>query len=618
MNRSFLSRLAEMPLLCDGAMGTVLYSKGISFDQPFEELNLTNPARVAEVHRSYIEAGADVIKTNTFGANRLKLASYRLDQQVAEINAAAVKLARRVVEASFKDVFIAGSIGPLGTYLAPLGRLQAERAFEIYQEQITALVETGVDLLLCETFSDLAALEQAILAAKSVSESIPIVAQVTFANDGFTPLGDSPRSVAEMMMTLKPDVIGVNCSVGPAKVLQIVQNLAQYLPAETRLSALPNAGWPQQIGGRLMYPASPDYFGEYAANFVEAGVSLVGGCCGTTPEHIACMRTVLDQPISTADADRMSISSPADTRPLSVNPLEPTGLAQKLAAGEFVSSVEIHPPRGSSVAKVMASARMLQEAGASVVNVADLPVARMRMSPWAVCHLLQNDLNFETILNFPTRGRNLLRIQADLLAAHALNIRNLFVVMGDPTSIGDYPEAFNNHDVVSTGLIQLVKQGFNAGVDYAGKAIAQPTNFLVGCAVNLRPVNLMREVKLLKKKIDNGADFAMTQPIYREQDLLKFRQAYEAEYGRLILPIIISLLPLYNSRHARFLHNEIPGIEIPETFQKRMDEAGEQGEREGIAIAQELIAALRSEVQGIYLMPPFQRYYMAAEIIEGL
>lgn len=618
MSDLFLEQLAKKPLLFDGAMGTVLYSKGITFKVAFESLNLTQPARVAEVHRSYIEAGADIIKTNTFGANQLKLAAHQLDDRVAEVNAAAVSLARRVVDASFKDILIAGSIGPLGTTMAPLGRLKPQRAFRVYEAQIEALVEAGVDLLLFETFSDLLALEQGITAARSVAPDIPIVAQVTFTNDGLTPLGDAPVRVAETLLNLQPNAIGVNCSVGPARVLRSIKDLTQHLPPNMPIAAQPNAGWPQRVGERLMYAASADYLGDYVHLFRAAGVSILGGCCGTTPAHIAAMRAALDQPKSKIPALLDTQNVPDDEPALSLDPLEPTGLARKLSRGEFITSVEIHPPKGASAAKVMAAASMLYESGVSVVNVADYPVARMRMSAWAVCHLIQNNLGLETILNFPTRGRNLLRIQGDLLAAHALNIRNLFVVMGDPTTIGDYPEAFNHHDVVSTGLIDLVKQGFNDGVDYAGKAITQATNFVVGCALNLNPAKLEREVNLLKKKIDNGADFAMTQPVFDPQTLDTFIQAYESAHGPLNLPIILSIMPLYNERHARFLHNEVPGILIPDRLHTRMTNAGAEAEQEGLSIAKELIMSTQDKIQGVYLMPPFQRYYLAAEIIESL
>ena len=619
MNNSFLERLAERPLLCDGAMGTVLYSKGVAFEKSFEDLNLTNPALVAEVHRDYIEAGADIILTNTFGANRVKLGAHRLDHKVAEINEAAVSLARRVIAASFKEVLLAGSIGPLGAYLAPLGRIQPQSAYDAFKEQITALVGTGVDLLLFETFSDLLALEQAVAAARAVDPSIPIVTQVTFANDGLTPLGDSPAKVAARLAKLQPDVIGVNCSVGPARVLHCIRALAKHLPPGTPLSAQPNAGWPQRVGERLMYPASADYFGGYVVNFVQAGVSLLGGCCGTTPDHIAKMRAVVDKPIELQTVALTESVTAPDEISIVESHLEPTSLAKKLAAGEFVTSVEIHPPKGISVAKVLAAARMLKECGVSVVNVADMPVARMRMSPWAVCHLLQSELGLETVLNFPTRGRNLLRIQGDLLAAHALNIRNLFVVMGDPTTIGDYPEAFDQYDVVSTGLIQLVKHGFNAQLDYAGKAIAQPTNFLVGAALNLRPTSVKKEISLLKKKIDCGVDFVMSQTIYDPADLIQFVEQYEAVHGKLTLPIILSILPLYNARHAEFLHNEVPGVFIPEAIRERLRKAGDEAaSEEGLALATDLIRSLKDKIQGVYIMPPFGRYFLAAEILDRI
>jgi len=617
MSAKFLTRLEQGPLLCDGAMGTMLYAKAPGGKQCFDELNLTNPAVVAEVHRDYISAGAEMIETNTFGANRIKLAEYGLEKQVAAINTAGVALAHRVVEASFKDVLIAGAVGPLGARLAPLGRIQSEDAFEAFKEQVEALIAAGIDLLIFETFSDLLELEEAIAAARSVDPATPIVAQITFANDGLTPLGDSPAHVAEKMAEWQVEVVGVNCSVGPARVFRSIEKLKQHLPAETRLAAQPNAGWPQQMGGRLMYPATPDYFGDYAATFAQAGVSVIGGCCGTTPMHIAQMRQALDNPPPKA-AIALAVSSAQDEPAYTTDTLTPTQLAQKLAAGEFVTSVELHPPRGSSASKVLAVGRMLQEAGATVVNVADSPVARMKMSPWAICHLLQSELGLETVLNFPTRGRNLLRIQGDLLAAHALNIRNLFVVMGDPTTIGDYPEAFNHLDVVPSGLIHLVKHKFNEGVDYAGQRISQPTNFLVGSALNLNAPKPEREIKLLKKKIDNGADFAMTQPIYELEMLDRFVTRYQAEYGPLSVPVLVSILPLYSLKHARFLHHEVPGIAIPREIHDRMEKAGDKAMQEGLAIAGDLLFAIKQRAQGVYIMPPFKRYDMAAELIEAL
>ncbi len=617
MTNKFLQKLDTQPLLCDGAMGTMIYAKGIPFERCFDALNLESPALIADIHRVYIDAGANVIETNTFGANRYKLGEHRLADKVIDINQAGVQLARRVVDAAFKEVFIAGSIGPLGPRLAPLGRLSADQARSAFQEQVTGLVAGGVDVLIFETFADLLELRQAILAARQVSVDIPVVAQLTFTEDGRTPLGHTPQKVAEELADLAIDVIGLNCSVGPADLLRTLQRLAEALPDGTRLSAQPNAGWPERVGGRIMYPAAPEYFGDYALAFVEAGARLVGGCCGTTPEHITHMRAALDDP--TRQVPRLPRLPGDEVRRVGApGVLEPTRMARKLTAGEFVVSVEMSPPKGFSAEKLLAGAATLQAAGADVINVADSPRSRMRMSPWAVCHLIQSRLNMDTVLHFPTRGRNILRVQGDLLAAHALNVRNIFVVMGDPTTIGDYPDALNDYDVVPTGLIQLLKQGFNQGLDYGGEPLTQPTNFLVGCALNLAPADPERELRLLHRKIQNGADFALTQPIYDLASARTFITRYEAEYGPLNLPLLAGVLPLYNARHADFLHNEVPGINIPAETRQRIRHAGEKGAQEGVAMARDLVLQLRSLAQGIYLMPAFGRYDLASEVIELL
>ncbi len=617
MTYKFLEQLDTRPLLCDGAMGTMIYAKGIPFERCFDELNLSQPALIADIHRAYIDAGVNVIETNTFGANRFKLGEHGLAEKVAEINGAGVRLARRVVDASFKEVFIAGSVGPLGVRLAPLGRLSAAEARAVFREQIAALIEAGVDLLVCDTFPDVFELKEAVLAAREVSAEIPVVAQLTFTEDGRTPLGHTPHKAAAILADLPLDVIGVNCSVGPAVVLRTLQSLARALPAGVRFSAQPNAGWPERVGGRIMYAAPPEYFGDYALALVEAGARLVGGCCGTTPEHITHMRAVLDDPTRRAPSlarlpgDEISGAAGADA-------LQPTRLARRLAAGEFVISVEMSPPKGFSAERVLAGAATLQAAGAAAINVADSPRARMRMSPWAVCHLIQTQLKLETVLHFPTRGRNLLRVQGDLLAAHALDVRNIFVVMGDPTNIGEYPEALDSYDLVPTGLIKLLKQGFNQGLDYGGEPLLQPTHFLVGCALDLTPADPEREIKLLRRKMENGADFALTQPVFDVEAARRFLTRYEAEYGPLNLPLLAGVLPLFNARHAEFLHNEVPGITIPEEVRQRMRFAGEKGAPEGVALAGELIHQLRPLVQGVYLMPPFERYDLAAEVIEAV
>lgn len=621
----FLKRLTanDRPLLSDGAMGTMLNARGVSYDQCFDALNLTQPALVGEIHRAYLLAGSDLIQTNTFGANRYKLAQHGLQEQVSEINRLGVELARRVALASFKDVLIAGDIGPLGVRLAPFGRVQPEQARQAFAEQAQALAEAGVDLLILETFSDLYEIREAILAARQVCQ-LPVVASMTFTRDDRTLLGDSPAQVARALLELGVEGIGVNCSGGPAQVWRILRQMRQ---ATARIdgplpffSAMPNAGWPEQIGGRIMYPANPDYFAEYALAFCEAGARLIGGCCGTTPEHIAVMRRALDQLSAGCGPTVSELTLPAEVEEARA-PAEPrTRLAEKLSNHRFTISVEMDPPRGLSTHKLLAGASLLAEAGADVINVADSPMARMRMSPWAVCELLQRQVGVETVLHFPTRGRNLLRVQGDLLAAHALGIRNVFVVMGDPTAIGDYPEAMDNYDLTPSGLIKLIKQNFNVGVDHAGAEIGQPTAFFVGCALNLCPPDPVTEIKNLRRKLKAGADFALTQPIYEPEKAAAFLQRYAAEFGPLELPILVGVLPLFSARHASFLHNEVPGISIPLEIQERMRKAESLGRaaQEGVQIARQLIAAMRPWAAGIYLMPAFNRYDLAAEVIEGL
>lgn len=616
MAHKFLEQLDSRPLLCDGAMGTMIYARGIPFERCFDELNLSQPALIAEIHRGYIDAGANVIETNTFGANRFKLDKYGLAGKVADINGAGVRLARRVVDASFKEIFIAGSIGPLGVQLAPLGRTSHAEARDAFREQAATLIEAGVDLIIFDTFTDLFELCEAIIATREVAPDIPIVAQLTFTDDGRTPSGHTPQKVAEQLGQLPVEVIGINCSVGPAGVLRTLQGLARVLPAGTRLSAQPNAGWPERVAGRIMYAATPEYFGDCAPALVEAGARLVGGCCGTTPEHITYMRMALDDP-TRRPPHLLRLPGDEPARAGSPDLLQPTRLARRLAARDFVIGVEMSPPKGFSAERLLAGAATLHAAGAHLINVADSPRSRMRMSPWAVCHLIQTQLNMETVLHFPTRGRNILRVQGDLLAAHALDARNIFVVMGDPTSIGEYPEALDTYDVVPTGLIKLLKQGLNQGLDYGGEPITQPTNFLVGCALDLTPTDPEREIKVLRRKIESGADFALTQPVFDVAAAQAFISRYAAEHGPLTLPLLAGVLPLYNTRHADFLHNEVPGITIPDELRQRMRAAGDKGAAEGIAITRELIAQFRPLVHGIYLMPPFERFDLASEIIEA-
>jgi methionine synthase I (cobalamin-dependent)/5,10-methylenetetrahydrofolate reductase len=605
----------DRPVLMDGAMGTMLYAGGIGFDACFDELTLTRPDLVAGIHGSYLAAGAQIIETNTFGANRFKLAAHGLATRVGEINAVAVELARQAVRASGSEALVAGSIGPLGVRLAPYGRVNAAQALGAFKEQIQALVEAGVDMLVIETHTDLAEVAEAVRAARMVT-SIPLVASLTFTRDDRTLLGETPARTAERLAEMDLDYIGANCSGGPAQLLRVLGQMRAAAP-EMRFSVMPNAGWPERVDGRIMYPATAEYFGKYARAFCQAGASIIGGCCGTTPEHIAAMHQALaegESPcLQTAPLEDLN-----ETRIIASAPFAPTNLASRLAEGRFLISVEMDPPRGLAFQKILAGAHLLAEAGADVISVADSPMARMRMSPWAICRLIQHDVGVDSVLHFPTRGRNMLRIQGDLLAAHALGVRNVFIVMGDPSAIGDYPEARENYDIVPSGLIRLIKHGFNAGVDQSGADIGEATAFFVGCALDLGAPDIEHELRILHKKVEAGADFALTQPIFDVERAVTFLDRYRSRYGSLSIPILAGVLPLYNERHITFLHNEVPGIQIPDGIRAMFGSVGERAPQVGVRLAVELLENLSNVVQGAYIIPAFGRYDLVAEVIDGV
>ncbi len=604
-------------LISDGAMGTVLHQRHITGSGCFDCLNLSDPDVVEGVHLDYIAAGSDMIQTNTFGANRFKLAKHGAQNRLVEINTTGVEIARQAVIKAGKPVLIAGDVGPLGVRIAPFGRVQLPEAREAFAEQISVLVSAGVDLLIIETLADLYEAVEAVAAAKQTAPDLPVIASMTYTRDNRTLLGDPPTKVAQRLNQAGADIIGVNCSGGPLQVLNILRSMRKAIP-DALFSVMPNAGWPEQVEGRIMYPAVPEYFGKYALSFWQAGASIIGGCCGTTPEHISSMVNALrNAPL----LERETVEVLPGTRALKeggTETLPPTSLAQKLSAGKFVIAVEMDPPRGMATQKLLAGASLLAEAGADVIDVADSPMARMRMSPWAVCNLIQQKVGIETVLHFPTRGRNVLRVQGDLLAAHALGVRNVFVVMGDPTSIGEYPEAMDNYDLVPSGLIKLIKRGFNAGIDLSGTDIGQPTSFFVGCALNLKPANITDELKNLKRKLNAGADFILTQPIYDARLVSGFLKAYEEENGALPVPLIVGMLPLASARHAAFLQSEVPGIEIPQSTRDLMEKSDSHAAKTGIDLAVDLILQIKSMVQGIYLMPAFHRYDHASQIIEGV
>jgi methionine synthase I (cobalamin-dependent)/5,10-methylenetetrahydrofolate reductase len=611
--RRILNSGSAKPLLADGAMGTLLIARGVAQDANLDALNLTDPGRIAQAHRDYISAGAQVLETNTFGANRYKLAACGLENKLEEIIRAGAELARGEAGRG-TDVLVAGSIGSLGVRLAPYGRVKAEQAEAAFREQAFLLLQHGADLILIETMNDVNEAQTALKGARAAGAQF-IGVSFTFTRDGLTLLGDSPAAAARALAEAGADLIGVNCSSGPAQAIRILREMRAAAPA-ARFSAMPNAGWPERIGGRILYPAGPGYFGEYARAFAEAGACLIGGCCGTEPAHIAAMHSALESFNPRKPGASISVQVLPEERTAVLQ--SQTQFAAKLVSGKFTMSVEVDPPKGFSTHKLMAGASMLAEAGADVINVADSPMARMRMSPWAVCHLIQEQFGIETVLHFPTRGRSLLRLQGDLLAAHALGVRNLFVVMGDPTAIGDFPQAADNYDIVPSGLIRMIKQSFNQGLDHAGKEIGAPTAFFVGCALNLCSNTPEKEIKTLWKKLEAGADFILTQPVFDPECAPVFRELFRREYGELKTPILAGIMPLYGSKHAAFLHNEVPGMSIPEKIRARIERAGDRAQEEGVRIAVDLLMELRGVVQGAYLMPPFGRYDLAADIIEQI
>ena len=620
MNRTeFRERLYQSPLLLDGAMGTALHSQGLAIDESFDALNQRQPGLVANVLRDYVAAGADIVETNTFGANRYKLAAHGLESQVQQLNVAAVSVARRVIQSFFRPVLLAGSVGPLGVHIAPLGRVSMSQARSVFVEQMEALVHpsdaiSGVDLIIVETLTNLQEAEAAIAAARDVAPNLPLVVQMSFTRDDRTLLGEMPADVARRLCQLDVDAIGANCSGGPAQVLRLITIMAQ-VASDLPLSAMPNAGWPEHTaGGRVIYPATPEYFADYTRSFVSAGARIVGGCCGTDAAHIAAMRRALDHPEDKGRPLPQINLRRRDDRLLHQSD-QPTMLAEALTHKRFVATVEIRPPKGIGTQRILAGAHMLKEAGANFLDVADSPLARMRMSAWAAAHLIQQAVGLEAILHFPTRGRNLLRIQGDLLAAHAMNVRNLFVVMGDPTHIGDYPEATDNYDIVPSGLIQLIKQRLNSGMEQSGESIDRPTSFVVGCALNLQAKDTGREIRLLRKKMQNGADFALTQPVFDAPVARDFIAHCRQELGDELIPIIAGIQPLFNSSNAEFLHNEVPGIIISTEHRRRMAERPDP-QQEGVTIAQEILEDIGPHVQGVYLVPQFGRYDLAANVLD--
>jgi homocysteine S-methyltransferase len=621
VSHPFLTRLERGPILADGAMGTLLYERGIPFDRSFDLLNLTDAAIVQGIHRDYIRAGAELIETNTFGANRFRLAAHGANESARRVSRAGAQLARNAREEVGESVFVAGSIGPLGKPVAPLGTITREEAFEAYQEQAEGLVEGGVDLLIVETQTDLAEAAIAVDAVRAVTD-LPLVLMMTFTEDGRTLYGAYPEDVARAIDGGRVQVLGANCSVGPQALYDIVTRLRRR--STLPIAVMPNAGLPRYVNGRFVYLSSPEYMADYAARFAEAGARLIGGCCGTTPLHVRKMREALRRgAVSShgAAAAAIEVEAPAaPTPPIEREELHPsgdpaarTGLSRKLANREFVVSVEVDPPRGARPKKMIEGAQLLKRAGVDVINVADSPMARVRMSSIALASMITNQVGIETILHFTCRDRNLMGIQSDLMGAHALGIRNILALTGDPPRAGDYPNATAVFDVDSVGLIGVLKR-LNAGSDLGGNSIGEPTTFVIGCAVNPTSETLEQELERFSRKIEAGAEFAMTQPLYELDTLVRFLD----RLGKKRIPVLLGLLPLQSHRHAEFLHNEVPGINIPDHARAAMRDAGEKGIEVGVEMCRKLLLEARDLVQGAYLMPSFGRYEVVARVAEAV
>ena len=595
-------------------MGTLLYAKGVFINRCYDELNESQPELIRGVHREYAEAGAEVIETNTFGANAFRLARHGLAGQVRELNIIGARIAREAIPKN-REVFIAGSVGPLGVRIEPLGKTGREEARAAFHEQIAALSEGGVDLLMLETFGYLEELHQAILAAREAAASLPIVAHVTIDDDGNCLDGSSPETFGAKLAEWNVDVVGINCSVGPVAMLEAIERVRAV--TDKPLAAQPNAGIPRAVEGRNIYLCSPEYMASYARKFVAAGVKLVGGCCGTTPEHTRAMRSALTASGAKEGGKRFQVVTESREP---AHALEPQPLAQRsrlgarLAAGEFVTMIEIVPPKGTDAAKELEGARLVQQVGVDAVNIPDSPRASARMSAQALSFLIQQQVGIEPILHYTCRDRNVLSMQSDLLGAYALGIRNLICITGDPPKLGNYPDATAVFDVDAIGLVNLVAN-LNRGLDLGGNPIGQATAFAVGVGANPGLPNMDEEVRRFEYKVEAGADYAVTQPVFDVAMLEAFLKRVEHHK----IPVLAGIWPLVSVRNAEFMKNELR-VSVPDAIVERMARCkdAEAARQEGIAIAREMLTRIRGVVQGAQISAPLGRYRAAVDVLEAL
>jgi homocysteine S-methyltransferase len=616
MRSDFLTALDQSVLVCDGAMGTMLYAKGVFINKSFDELNLTRPELVTEVHREYVQAGADIVESNTFGANRVKLGAFDLVRSLSEINVQGVKLARL---AAGESGYVAGAIGPLGIRIEPWGKTGIDEAREYFREQAQALLEGGVDLFVLETFRDLNEIGAAIDAVRSLS-ALPIMAQMTTEEDGNTLDGTPPERFAPELERRGATILGVNCAVGPAPMLETIERMEAV--TRLRLSAQPNAGKPRDVEGRNIYLCSPEYMASYARRFVQRSVRVVGGCCGTTPEHIrqikAAVRGVAPGAVHGGAAARGATAARPPLEAVAAVPVprvQKSRLAQALARGTFVTAVELFPPRGFDTRSTIDDARTLKAHGIDVINIPDSLRGGARLSALVLAVLIEQQAGIETLLQYSCRDRNLLGIQSDLLGAHAIGLRNLLLVTGDPGRVGDYPDATTIFDVDSIGLTNVVSR-LNQGSDVGGQPIGRPTAFHIGVSVNPSATNLDDELRRFDYKVEAGAEFVLTRPVF---DLVGFeRFARRIEAAR--LPVVTAIFPFESARNAEFMANEVPGVRVPEALVARMRHADREGqaEAEGTAIAREIATALKGGVQGIQVSTSTGNLNAALAVLDGL
>lgn len=598
-------------LIFDGAMGTMIYSRGVFINTCFEELNLSNPKLIRGIHEEYRNAGADILESNTFGGNPLKLAGFGLKEKTEDINRRGVELAK---EAANGQCYVAASIGPVGQALKPVGKLKKEDAENAYREYIQGLLKGEPDLILCETFNDLNELRLVLSVLQKLTD-MPVIVQMAFGKDNRTARHNTPEQMLETLRHFPVTAVGVNCGVGPSHTLELVKHIVPL--TDLPVSAQPNAGLPQEVHGRRLYLSSPEYLATYAQRMVQSGAKLVGGCCGTTPEHIKMMRAAIKAvSVSTVTVkDRESKKEEIEYRE-EVPQREKSNFAKKMADGKFTISIEISPPRGHCPEKVLEKINTVRDSGmVDIINIPDGPRAAARMSPLALAIMAKQKSGMENMLHYCCRDRNLLSVQADLLGMEALGLHNILIITGDPPKMGDYPDATAVFDVDSIGLTRIAKN-LNRGIDLGGNAVGDPTRFFIGVGANPGAIDMDLEVDRFRQKVEAGAEFALTQPVFEAERLHDFLDRIKD----FRIPVMVGILPLVSFRNAEFLHNEVPGMSVPENIRKKLKgiDSAEKAREYGVEVAQKSLLAVKDAVQGAYFMPPFGRIDSVLKILEDV